>query len=65
MYGTMPRIEPGSPDALDDGALIPTTSTDQYLATLVNWLGDGKIDLHAVFPRLKHFERETLGFMSA
>jgi uncharacterized protein (DUF1501 family) len=65
MYGTMPRIELGSPDALDDGALIPTTSTDQYLATLVGWLGDGRIDLHGVFPRLKNFKQETLGFMSA
>ena len=65
LYGTMPSLRPDSPDALDGNALIPTTSTDQYLATLVAWLGDGKLDLHDAFPRLKNFKDETLGFMSA
>jgi len=65
LYGTMPRLAPDSPDALDGNAVIPTTSTDQYLATLVDWLGDGAIDLHGVFPRLKKFDKATLGFMKA
>ena len=64
LYGTMPRMRPGSPDALDDNALIPTTATDQYLATLVAWLGDGALDTDALFPRLHRFKQSTLGFMA-
>ena len=63
IHGTMPNIEPNSKDVLPNTALIPTTSTDQYLATMVNWLCDGKIDLHKVFPNLKNFEHKTLNFM--
>jgi uncharacterized protein (DUF1501 family) len=63
IYGTMPSIAPGSPDMMTNGAVIPTISSDQYLATLVDWLGDGQIDLDAVFPNLAKFEKRTLGFM--
>jgi uncharacterized protein (DUF1501 family) len=64
IHGTLPRIAPHSADALDDSAVIPTIATDQYLATLVDWLGDGKLDVNAIFPRLHRFERRTLGFMA-
>ena len=63
IHGTMPNIEPNSNDMLPNTALIPTISTDQYLSTMVNWLCDGKIDLHKVFPNLKNFEQKTLHFM--
>jgi uncharacterized protein (DUF1501 family) len=64
IHGTLPRLAPDSPDALDGSAVIPTIATDQYLATLVDWLGDGKMDVNAIFPRLPRFERGTLGFMA-
>jgi len=64
IHGTMPNIAPNSKDVLPNTALIPTTSTDQYLATMVNWLCDGKIDLHKVFPNLKNFEHKTVSFMA-
>jgi len=60
----MPSIEKNSPDALANSAVVPTTSVEQYMATLVDWLGDGKVDLHKVFPSLKAFNKETLGFIS-
>ncbi|SFV61885.1 hypothetical protein MNB_SV-8-1258 [hydrothermal vent metagenome] len=63
IHGMMPNIEPNSKDMLPNTALIPTISTDQYLSTMVNWLCDGKIALHKIFPNLKHFEAETLQFM--
>jgi hypothetical protein len=34
------------------------------MATLVNWLGDGKIELEKVFPNLASFESKNLGFMA-
>jgi uncharacterized protein (DUF1501 family) len=64
IYGKMPSIEKNSPDALANSAVVPTTSVEQYMATLVDWLGDGKVDLHKVFPSLKAFNKETLGFIS-
>lgn len=63
-YGKMPRVEKNSPDALANNAVVPTTSVDQYMATLVDWLGDGKINLEKVFPNLSKFDKNTLGFMA-
>ncbi|HIP59786.1 MAG TPA: DUF1501 domain-containing protein [Campylobacterales bacterium] len=62
-YGKMPRIQRNSPDALANSAVVPTTSVEHYMATLVEWLGDGKIDLQKVFPNLASFDKKTLGFM--
>jgi hypothetical protein len=44
--------------------VIPTTSSEQYLATMVEWLCDGKVDLNRVFPNLKNFEQKTLAFVA-
>ncbi len=63
-YGKMPEIRKNSPDALANNAVVPTTSVEQYMATLVEWLGDGKIDLIKVFPNLANFDKKTLGFMA-
>ena len=63
-YGKMPEIKRNSPDALANNALVPTTSVEQYMATLVQWLGDEKIELQKVFPNLASFESKNLGFMA-
>ncbi len=63
-YGKMPKVQKNSPDALANNAVVPTTSVEQYMATLVEWLGDGKIDLQKVFPNLGNFDKKTLGFMA-
>jgi len=63
LYGRMPDMAADSSDRMPNGALIPAIASDQYLATLVEWLGDGEIDLDSVFPHLKRFEKQTLGFM--
>jgi len=63
IHGKIPNIAPNSSDVLSNTAVIPTTSSDQYMATMVDWLGDGKIDLDKVFPNLKNFESKTLNFM--
>jgi uncharacterized protein (DUF1501 family) len=60
----MPKIEKNSPDALANNAVVPTTSVEQYMATLVEWLGDGNINLEKVFPNLANFDKKTLGFMA-
>jgi uncharacterized protein (DUF1501 family) len=64
-YGTFPRLVLGGPDDADDrGRWIPTTSVEQYAATLANWYGLPAGDFPAVFPLLGNFSPSTLGFLS-
>ena len=45
-YGTFPHAHPRGPDdAGDRGNWIPTTSLDQYAATLGGWFGVSDADL--------------------
>jgi uncharacterized protein (DUF1501 family) len=53
-----------SPDQLGNGALLPTTSVDQYGATLAQWFGvSDSTALATVFPNLSNFGSRNLGFM--
>jgi len=47
------------------GRWIPTTSVDQYAATLSRWLGLSEAQLNSIFPNLVNFGTRDLGFMSA
>jgi uncharacterized protein (DUF1501 family) len=63
-YGTFPQhILNGPDDAGNRGARIPSTSLDQYAATLGSWFGASDSDLQAVFPNLTKFSPRTLGFV--
>jgi len=65
LYGKFPVHELGGPDdAGTRGTWIPTTSLDQYGATLASWFGVTSADLPAVFPTLANFSRKNLGFLS-
>ncbi len=44
-------------------ALIPTTSVEQYAATLGNWFGVSPAELDTIFPNLRNFTPRTLGFV--
>src|SRR5579862_3605826 len=64
MYGTFPSMALGGPDDSGNrGAMIPTTSTDQYGGTLAAWLGVPAAQLSAVFPNIVNYAAPTLGFM--
>ena len=54
----------GPDDSGNRGALIPTTSIDQYGATLAAWFGVPAAQLSAVFPNIGKFAAPTLGFMA-
>lgn len=45
------------------GRWIPTTSVEQYAATLARWYGLTEEDIPAVFPNIVNFPNRTLNFM--
>lgn len=68
LYGTYPTLRLGGPDDTDGGTSprgrwIPTTSVEQYAATLANWYGLSSADLPAVFPLIGRFASSNLGFL--
>lgn len=74
IYGTFPVLGAknagnnyfdSSPNQLLNGVLLPTTSVDQFGATLARWFGVSDAQLVDVFPNLANFDVSTrnLGFM--
>jgi len=64
IFGQFPTLALGGPnDAGNNGRWIPTTSVDQYGATLASWFGVQPTELPAIFPNLANFTVPTLGFM--
>ncbi len=64
IFGTMPKLQQNSPDAVEDGRIIPTSSVEQYAATMANWFGLSSSEINSVFPNLHRFPVKNLGFLS-
>jgi uncharacterized protein (DUF1501 family) len=69
LYGTYPTLALGGPNDTDGGTSprgrwIPTTSVEQYAATLATWYGLSSADLTAVFPLIGRFASPSLGFLA-
>lgn len=67
IYGQYPTLGAdlggfNNPDAIG-GVQIPTTSVDQYGATLGRWFGVSDADIDVIFPRLRNFGTRYLGFV--
>jgi len=67
--GTLfPTLQTGGPDDTSTngrGRWIPTSSVDQYGATLAKWFGVADIDVSTVFPLIGNFTTADLGFMGS
>ncbi len=62
-YGKFPTLAVNGPDDTSTGRWIPTTSCDQYFATLATWFGVDTSNLTTVFPNLGRFSTPNLGFV--
>jgi uncharacterized protein (DUF1501 family) len=62
-------IGTAGPDDTDSGSgargrWIPSTSVDQFAATLARWFGLAEADIPLVFPNIGNFSTSNLGFMA-
>jgi uncharacterized protein (DUF1501 family) len=64
-FGIAPVVANNGPDDVGQGRLLPTTSVDQYGATLGKWLGLSDNDLLTVLPNLSNYNisARNLGFV--
>jgi uncharacterized protein (DUF1501 family) len=59
-----PKLQLNGPNDTDNrGRWIPTTSVEQYAATLAAWFGLTNQDVPYVFPLLGNFKKANLGFI--
>lgn len=63
VFGTFPTLALQGPSG-NRGNWIPTTSLDEYGATLATWFGVPQSDLTSIFSNLPNFTTQDLGFFS-
>jgi uncharacterized protein (DUF1501 family) len=63
-YGTAPRVSVTSDDQVGQGRLLPSTSVDQYAATLAQWFGVSATDMATVLPNIGRFQSRDVGFLA-
>jgi len=64
LYGDYPVLTIGSALDVGGGRLIPTVSSDQFIATLTRWFGVTDEQLPVVAPSIGNFVERDLGFMT-
>ena len=62
LFGTFPTLAVNGPDDTGQGRWIPTTSVDEFSATLATWFGVSSSDLSTVLPNIGRFANPNLGF---
>jgi uncharacterized protein (DUF1501 family) len=64
-YGRPPVLADNGPDDVGQGRLLPTTSVDQYAATLARWFGVADADMASVLPYIGNYPTASrnLGFV--
>ena len=64
LYGEIPLADVDSSSYTKSrGRLIPTTSVEQYAATMGSWFGLDSGELRTALPNLNNFNQTDLGFM--
>lgn len=65
IYGAAPTYANNGPSDVGQGRLLPTTSVDQYAATMASWFGVSPGDMSTVLPNINNYNPSTwnLGFV--
>jgi uncharacterized protein (DUF1501 family) len=65
IYGASPEYANGGTNDVGQGRLLPTTSVDQYAATLAKWFGITDSQMSTVLPSIGNYNASTrdLGFL--
>jgi uncharacterized protein (DUF1501 family) len=64
IYGAMPNLTRSGPDDSGTrGNWIPTTSVDEYSATLASWFGVSATNLPVILPNIGRFARANVAFL--
>jgi uncharacterized protein (DUF1501 family) len=61
LFGTFPTLAVNGPDDTGQGRWIPTTSVDEFSATLAAWFGVSASDLPTVLPNIGRFAHPNIG----
>jgi uncharacterized protein (DUF1501 family) len=65
IYGTFPQVAFNTNEDVGQGNLLPTTSVEQYAATLARWLGVPDSSMADVLPNIGNFGASRyLGFLN-
>ncbi len=62
-YGTAPHVSINTNDQVGQGRLLPSTSVDEFAATLAGWFGVSASELPGVLPYVNNFSNTSLGFV--
>ena len=60
IFGQLPSLELDSEDDAGEGRIIPSTSSEQFSASLAKWFGLTDSEIAEVFPQLSRFDAPTL-----
>lgn len=64
LFGTFPTLAVNGPDDTGQGRWIPTTSVDEFSASLATWFGVSASDLPMVLPNIGRFAHPNLGIFA-
>jgi len=62
-YGTAPHVSIQTDDQVGQGRLLPSTSVDEFAATLARWFGCNAGELPGILPNVGNFTNTDLGFV--
>ena len=62
-YGTAPHVSIQTNDQVGQGRLLPTTSVDEFAATMARWFGCATNELPGILPNVGNFSNTSLGFV--
>jgi uncharacterized protein (DUF1501 family) len=62
-YGTAPHVSIQTDDQVGQGRLLPSTSVDEFAATMARWFGCSTTELPGILPNVTNFPNTNLGFV--